>query len=106
MLFRSLKTFRDQFPDQQYAVTVVSADTEDDLRAFPDLPFTLIADPQHKIFRRFGAFPGTPKHATVALDKRGQLVFRTVGDQPYMDAKVVKRWIEKAASSESSTAPN
>lgn len=93
-----LATFAKDLSDQQYSVVVVSGDTEEDLKKFPDLPFKLVADPQHKVFRRFGAFNAVPKHATVAMDGQGILVFRTVGEQPYMDTAVVKRWIDKAAA--------
>jgi peroxiredoxin len=93
-----LMTFAKDLAGRQCGVTVVSADTEDDLKKFPDMPFMLVADPEHKLFRRFGAFESGPKHATVALDGRGNLVFKTVGEKPYMNAEVVGRWIDDEAA--------
>lgn len=95
-----LSTFAKDLADQNCLVSVVSADTEEDLKKFPDVPFKLVADPDHKVFRRFGAFKGEPKHATVAVDGRGKLVFRTIGDKPYMNAEIVRLWIDKAAAAE------
>lgn len=95
-----LGTFAKEFTDRQYEVTVVSADTEDDLKRFPHVPFTLLADPEHKLFRRFGAIKDVPKHATVVIDGRGNIVFRTVGEKPFMDVVSIKRWIETAQAAE------
>jgi peroxiredoxin len=92
-----LMTFAKQLADKHYDVTVVSADTEDDLKKFPDVPFKLVADPKHVVFRKFGAYKGKPMHATVALDKRGKVVFSTAGNAPFMNADVVALWLDNAA---------
>jgi peroxiredoxin len=93
-----LSTFARELSKRKCAITVVSADTEEDLRKFPDVPFTLVADPQHKLFRKFGAFIDGPMHATLALDGKGVVVFRTVGKTPFMMADVITEWVERAAA--------
>lgn len=95
-----LVTFAKELSDRKYEVTVVSADTDDDLKKFPAVPFHLVADPQHKLFRRFGAFKEKPLHATLAFDQRGTLVFSTVGESPFMNTDVVALWMDKAAAAD------
>jgi peroxiredoxin len=81
----------------KYQVTVVSADTEADLKRFPDVPFKLVADSQHKLFRRFGAFRDKPMHGTFALDGKGSVVFGTTGHTPFMQADTIQLWLDKAS---------
>src|SRR5262249_17915444 len=51
--------------------------------------FDLIADPELKLFKEFGAFDREAKHATIVRDRRGQEVLRKVGDEPFTDAQAV-----------------
>jgi FtsP/CotA-like multicopper oxidase with cupredoxin domain/peroxiredoxin len=78
------------------AVSVISASTEADLRDFPPVPFALVADPGLKLFRRYGVFDGGPRHGTLALDPSGKEVFRSVGDEPLMDAEAVLKSLGRA----------
>lgn len=96
-----ISTFARDLGGRHCKVTVVSGDTEDDLNKFPNVPFSLLADPDHRLFRRFGAFGANkPMHATVAMDGKGNLVFSNIGERPFMDAGVVIRWIERAQTAE------
>src|SRR5439155_18251053 len=70
-------------------VSVITASTEDDLARFPTVWFDLVADPELKLFKRHGAFDGEAKHATIVRDRRGQEVFRKVGDAPFADVEAV-----------------
>ena len=71
---------------RELAVSVISASTEEDLRNFPPVPFTLVADPKLRIFRKYGVPDGETKHATIAYDASGKEVFRNVADEPLLDA--------------------
>ena len=53
---------------------------------FPPVPFTLVADPKLRIFRKYGVPDGDTKHATIALDASGKEIFRDVADEPLVDA--------------------
>jgi peroxiredoxin len=91
-----LLAFAKEAGRMKYQITVVSADTEEDLKRFPDVPFKLVADPQHRLFRRFGAFQNKPLHGTFALDGKGSVVFGTTGYTPFMQADVIQLWFNKA----------
>ena len=78
-------------------VVVVSSAREDNLNAFPKVPFKLVTDPTHELFRRFGAFKnGEPLHATVVIDRAGKTVLKEMGKEPFMDVGVVRRALAQA----------
>jgi len=77
-------------------VAVVSASTEADLRNFPKVPFRLVADPELKLFKKYDAFDGKARHATIVRDGSGEELFRKVGDEPFMDAGVVLASLDRA----------
>jgi FtsP/CotA-like multicopper oxidase with cupredoxin domain/peroxiredoxin len=81
---------------QDVVVSVISASTEADLRDFPPVPFTLVADPDLKIFRTYGAFDGEARHATIVVDPSGKEVFRKMGEEPLMDATAVIKSLNPA----------
>src|SRR5207249_1573834 len=56
---------------------------------FPTVPFRLVADPELRLFRQFGAFDRGAKHATIVRDGRGREVLRKVGDAPFADPEAV-----------------
>ena len=93
-----LSTFAKELSKRKFAVAIVSLIRKRTSSKFPDVPFKLVADPQHKLFRKFGAFDNGPLHATVVLDGKGVVVFRTVGTTPFMMADVLTQWVEKAAA--------
>ncbi|HND56779.1 MAG TPA: multicopper oxidase domain-containing protein, partial [Pirellulaceae bacterium] len=78
-----------QLAGADVSVSVISASTADDLLDFPALPFTLIADPELKLFREYGAFDGDSRHATIVLDEQRRELFKNIGDRPFMDARKV-----------------
>jgi FtsP/CotA-like multicopper oxidase with cupredoxin domain/peroxiredoxin len=82
---------------QNCEVAVISATTADDLRAFPASPFTLVADPDYRLFRQFGIFDGEPKHGTIVLDQKGVEFMRKVGDEPFMDMNAVQAALAAAS---------
>lgn len=75
--------------ESDVAVAVVSASTVEDLEDFPRVPFTLVADPDHKLFREHRAVDKEPAHATIAFDRAGKEVFRDVGEEPFTDSAAV-----------------
>jgi|GEM_PF-198760 len=75
-------------------VFVITASGEDDLKAFPATPFHLIADPDLKLFKRYGILEGQPRHGTLVLDSKGKEVFRYVADQPLSDTASVIQAID------------
>jgi len=100
-----LLTFATDPSLRRLQVTVVSADRETDVRKFRDIPFKLVADPKHKLFRKFGAYEGKPMHATLVMDGKGEVVFRRVGASPYMDATTVALWAWVAESTAAAAIP-
>ena len=99
-----LMTFAEALSVRKLNVTVVSADSAKDLKQFPDVPFNLVSDPKHELFRKFGAYQEKPMHATLALDSDGKVVFRHVGESPFMNVEVVELWVGKAAAADASSA--
>lgn len=101
-----LLTFATELSLRKINVTVVSADSEADLKKFRDLPYKLVADPKHELFRKFGAYQEKPMHATLVLDGEGTVIFRHVGASPYMDAKTVAlwAWVGKASGADANSA--
>jgi FtsP/CotA-like multicopper oxidase with cupredoxin domain/peroxiredoxin len=81
---------------QDVVVSVISASTEADLLGFPLVPFTLVADPDLKIFRKYGVFDGETRHATIVIDPSGKEVLRNVGKEPLMDATAVTKSLNQA----------
>jgi len=79
---------------QDVGVSVVTASSVKDLQEFPRVPFRLIADPNGKLFKKFGAMQdGEAQHATLVMNDRGKELFRDVGDEPVMDAAAILRSI-------------
>ena len=55
----------------------------------PTKDLSLVADPELKLFQKYGAYDREAKHATIAFDAEGKEVFRAVGATPLMDAGAV-----------------
>jgi peroxiredoxin len=99
-----LMTFAKELSARKLNVTVVSADNEKDLKQFPDVPFNLVSDPKHELFRKFGAYQEKPMHATLAVNGEGKVVFRHVGASPFMNVEMVELWVDKAAAADAISA--
>lgn len=82
-------------PKSRCRICVVSASTEEDLKDFPDLPYSLVADPKGKLFKRFKL--GSKTHGTIVLNGAGQEVFRRVGDEPFMDSAEVTQALDESS---------
>jgi FtsP/CotA-like multicopper oxidase with cupredoxin domain/peroxiredoxin len=83
--------------DSKADVVVISAGREDDLKGFPKVPFKLVADPAHDLFRRYGAFKdGEPMHATIVVDRSGKAVLNEVGEAPFLDVGAVRTALVRA----------
>src|SRR5690606_21945235 len=51
-------------------------------------PMPLLADPDHDLFRAYGAFDeeaGQPLHATILIDADGRIRWRRAGVEPFLD---------------------
>ncbi|HYH67749.1 MAG TPA: Rid family hydrolase, partial [Urbifossiella sp.] len=94
---RQLTEMAQELSGRNVAVTVVSGSTEDDLKDFPALPFTLVADPRHELFKRYRVFDGEAKHGIIVLDAAGRERLRKVGDAPFTDTKTVLAALGQAA---------
>jgi peroxiredoxin len=70
-------------------VSVITASAAKDLELFPNVSFDLIADPELKLFKRYGAFDGKAKHATIVRDRGGKELLRKVGEAPFADTGVI-----------------
>jgi FtsP/CotA-like multicopper oxidase with cupredoxin domain/peroxiredoxin len=70
-------------------VSVITASEDEDLKSFPNVSFNLVADPELKLFKQYGAFEREAKHATIVRDRRGKEVLRKVGDAPFGDPEAV-----------------
>jgi alkyl hydroperoxide reductase subunit AhpC len=55
-------------------------------------PFPLVADPEHKVFREYRCyddFEDLPLHGAFLIDGEGQVRWRDVSYEPFMDAQFV-----------------
>jgi peroxiredoxin len=85
------------------AVVAITSTTKQDLgtaqRALPEgkrLPFLLLADPEHAVFKKFGcvrAADEEPLHGTFLLDGPRKIRWHDIGGEPYVD---VSRLLERA----------
>jgi FtsP/CotA-like multicopper oxidase with cupredoxin domain/peroxiredoxin/ketosteroid isomerase-like protein len=76
------------------STTVISPTPEGTLQDFPKGPFTLVADPECKLFKQHDAFAGQPKHATIVRDRSGKVVFRAVADEPFTNTEEILAAVE------------
>ncbi len=109
---RQLQAFN-RIQDRLAAVGVklvaVTSTTREDLRAAQrglpkgnKLPFLLLADPEHVVFKRYGCLgeeDQVPLHGTFVVDSWGKIRWRDVGDEPYLN---VVRVLEEATRVKSS----
>lgn len=79
--------------NQAIDVTVISASTQEDLKSFSQTQFRLVADPELKLFKKFGAFDGEAKHATIVFDSSGNELFRNVAELPFTDSRTLLKAI-------------
>jgi len=78
-------------------ISVISAMDEDDLKQFPNVPFKLIADPDHRLFKKFGAYAnGEVLHATIVRDGMGNRVLSEVGSEPFEDIEAIMAATERS----------
>ncbi|MDZ4850136.1 MAG: multicopper oxidase domain-containing protein [Pirellulaceae bacterium] len=85
-----LKEMAETLADKGLDVSVVAASTLDDLTNFPKVPFELIADPQLKLFKKFGAYRnGEARHAVVVRSAKGEELMLQISDFPLMDASSI-----------------
>ncbi len=81
-----LTTIVPQLTNHRCDAIVVSASTKDDLAKFPVLPYSLLADPNLAVFKRFEVMgDNVPQHGTLIVNPAGQVVFRKVGETPFTD---------------------
>jgi len=77
-------------------LVVVNSAGKKDLADFPNGPFdfVLVADPDRRLFREYGAVKGAPEeplHATIVLNLERIPVLKEIGDKPFMDFAAVRR---------------
>jgi len=75
--------------DKNVDVTVVSASSMEDIKAFPEKRLKIVADPTLQLFKEHGAFNGAAQHATIVRDAQGKVIHKSVGDEPLMDSSIV-----------------
>ncbi len=61
----------------------------------PPFPFPALSDPNHVVFRHFGAFDGEPKHATILLDSSGERVWGRIGEEPFRDLDFLRSRVDE-----------
>lgn len=88
--------------------TTVAAVGSDDLESTRQLkrnsagihfPMPLLADPEHELFRAYGAFDeaaGLALHATVLIDAEGRIRWRRAGMEPFLDVPFLLERIAEA----------
>ena len=77
--------------EKQFQVIGITPTSHEELAPLARDGLTLLADPSHDSFKRFGAYKGDPLHATIVLDAAGGVVWKKVGDTPFMDVDAVVR---------------
>lgn len=89
------------------SVIGISTDSVDELRTAveaAECPFTLVADPDKKVFRQYGCFAGDALHGTFVIDAAGLTRWQCVSSQPYMNVDTVLEEINRVRLSEESPA--
>lgn len=84
-------------PESRCRICVISASSTEDLTRFPNLPYSLVADPDKKLFKRFALEGNT--HGTIVLDRSGKEKFRRTGSEPFMDLVAISRVLTESVVS-------
>ena len=82
-----------QFTDAGISLVAISTDSEEDLKISVDtyeggMPFPLVSNQSLEVFeayRAFDDFEQIPLHGTFLIDSEGQVVWRDLGYEPFMD---------------------
>lgn len=90
-----VSTMLGTLPRSRCKVYVISASTSEDLKQFPKTPFSLIADPDGKLFKKYKL--GSHTHGTFVLDRKGTVRLRETGAEPFMDMEAILRAIDTAS---------
>lgn len=83
-----MKDFAEAFDGEDLHLVGISSELEP---ANNKSPITLLSDPDHQVFRSFGAFRDGPLHGVFVLDERGAVRWHTTGDLPFSDVAEVRR---------------
>ena len=81
--------FAERFDHEESKVIVVTSETSDDLAKMPKSDMLLLANPDHNLFRRLGAYDNGPEHGTFVLDAKGKRLFADTGPEPFMEVETV-----------------
>jgi peroxiredoxin len=88
----------------QADVVAVSSDDGEATRALKqnpdkiDFPMPILPDPKLEIFKRYSAhddFEGQPLHAIYLIDSRGEVRYRRISAEPFLDVDFVKSEIAR-----------
>jgi peroxiredoxin len=56
-----------------------------------EMPFLILADADHDVFKKYGCYDGAPLHGVFIIDERGEIRWQTIGDTAFMDVDTVLR---------------
>ena len=85
--------FQQQLDPSKVPVIVVTP--IDDLEELADIPFTVFADPEIKLFKELQAFRDEPLHGTFVFNSRDELVLKNIGNQPFTDFSAIKNALKE-----------
>ncbi len=92
-----LATFAKAIQNQGRMVVAISPKSDDTgLAAKSSVP--VLFDLKYAVFQQFGCYQDGPRHGVVILDPRGAEVWKTVGDEPFLDTEAVLRESRRAVS--------
>ena len=74
---------------------VIVITPENDLAAFEDVPFTVLADPELSVFRKLNALGAEPMHGTFVFDADGKCLLKNIGEEPFANYGELKKVLSK-----------
>jgi FtsP/CotA-like multicopper oxidase with cupredoxin domain/peroxiredoxin len=54
-----------------------------------EMPFLILADADHDVFKKYGCYDVAPLHGVFIIDERGEIRWQTIGDTAFMDVDTV-----------------
>ena len=85
--------YAQDFKERNINVVAISGGTAEELREAAqngNLPFPVLVDADHRVFRNYACYCGCPLHGTFIVDCQGNVRWQNVATEPYLDIKEIE----------------
>ena len=89
-----LAEFQQQLDPSKVPVVVVTP--INDLEDLADIPYSVFADPEFKLFKSLQAFRDEPLHGTFVFNSRDEILLKNIGSEPFTDFAAIKKALKES----------